>query len=313
MKRGFRTLILIVMVALFAVLLPAVVFAQDTTQGEEGLLFRVNGPVTIASEETIDNVIVIGDNVHVAGTITGTLVVIDGDATITGQVQEDVTVVLGTLDLASTATVANVSVIRGEFVREAGATVTGSITEGNFQISPWEWGVFWAFLWAGSTLFVLTAGLIFAGVGGRQLKQAGDALRRAPGPAVLGVVAAWFLLPMLMFMAFFTLIGAPLSVAYFLFILPVVWFIGYLVAGTQLGRMLLRSRYDEAHPYLPAMLGLIILQVAGLVPVVGGLIAFLAGVAGSGALLVLAWRAWRGPGGELAMPQAQVVTPEPVP
>ncbi len=311
MNRGFRALILIAMIALLAAMIPAAVFAQDTTGGEEGLLFRVNGPVTIGSQETVDNVIVINDNVTVAGTITGTLVVINGDATITGQVLEDVTVVRGTLDLASSATVDNVSVIRGEFARADGATVTGSITEGDYQVNFWDWGIFWAFLWVGSTLVVLTAGVIFAGIGGRQLKQAGDAIRRTPGPALLGVVAGWFLLPILMFMAFFTIIGAPLSIAYFLFVMPIVWFLGYLVAGAQLGRMLLRSRYDEAHPYLPAMLGLIILQLVGIVPVIGGLIAFLAGVAGSGALLVLAWRAWKGPDAELAMPQAQVTTPNP--
>jgi hypothetical protein len=312
MNRRFRTLLLVVMVALLAALIPVVVLAQDTSQGEEGLLFRVNGPVTIGSQETIDNVIVINDNVTVAGTITGTLVVINGDAIITGQVLEEVTVFRGTLDLASSATVDNVSVIRGDFVRADGATVTGSITEGDFQISPWDWGIFWAFLWVGGTLVVLTAGVIFAGIGGRQLKRAGDTLRQAPGPMVLGVVAAWFLLPILMFMALFTVIGVPLSIAYFLFVLPIVWFAGYLVAGTQLGRMILRSRYDEAHPYLPAMLGLLILQLVGIVPVFGGLIAFLAGVAGSGALLVLAWRAWKGPGTELTMPQAEIVTPTPV-
>lgn len=311
MKRGFRTLILIVFIALLAALLPAIVFAQDASQGEEGLLFRVNGPVTIASQEVVDNVIVFGDNVTVDGTITGSLVVINGDATITGQVHEDVTVVRGTLDLASTAVVENVSVIRGEFARDAGATVTGSITEGDFQVSPWDWGVFWAFMWAGGTLVVLTAGVIFAGIGGRQLKQAGDAIQRAPGAMALGVVAAWIAAPILMFMAFFTVIGAPLSISYFLFVLPVFWFLGYLVAGVQLGRTMLRSRYDEAHPYLPALLGLIILQVIGIFPVFGGLIVFIAGVAGSGALLVLGWRAWRGPGAVTTAAEAQFTTPNP--
>lgn len=311
MKRGFRALFLIVIIALLAALIPAAVMAQDAREGEEGLLLRINGPVAIGSQEIVDNVIVFGDNVTVDGTITGSLVVINGDATITGQVHEDVTVVRGTLDLASTAVVENVSVIRGEFARDAGATVTGSITEGDFQVSPWDWGVFWAFMWAGGTLVVLTAGVVFAGIGGRQLKQSGDTLLRFPGAALLGIAGVWILLPILMFMAFFTVIGAPLSIAYFLFALPVFWFLGYLVAGVQLGRTILRSRYDEAHPYLPALLGLIILQIIGIFPVFGGLIVFIAGVAGSGALLVLGWRAWRGPGAELTMPQAQVTTPNP--
>lgn len=311
MERRIRALFLIAIIALLAALIPAAVMAQDTSDGEEGLLLRVNGPVTIGSEEVIDNVIVFDDDVTVEGTITGSLLVINGDAVITGDVQQDTTVIRGTLDLASTANVENVSVIRGEFVRDAGATVGGSITEGDFQVSPWDWGVFWAFMWAGGTLVVLTAGVIFAGIGGRQLKQSGDTLVRSPGAALLGIAGVWMLLPILMFMVFFTVVGAPLSITYFLFALPVFWFLGYLVAGVQLGRTILRSRYDEAHPYLPALLGLIILQLIGIIPVFGGLIAFVAGVAGSGALLVLGWQAWRGPDATVTAPEAQITTPKP--
>lgn len=254
---------------------------------------------------------VIGDNAMIDGTVTGSLFVLNGDATVTGQVEQDIVVVRGTLDLASTATVGDVSVIRGNLVRDTGATVNGSITEGDFQVNFWDWGIFWALLWLGATLVTLVAGLVFAAIGGRQLKAAGDAAIREIGPTLLGAAAAWIILPILMVMLLITLVGIPLSLGYLLFVLPVIWFLGYLVAGTQLGRLILRSRYDEPHPYLSALLGLIILQIVGILPVFGGPITTLAGIVGSGALIVLAWRAWRGSGTEQNALQAQVTTPQP--
>lgn len=213
--------------------------------------------------------------------------------------------------LESNSRVNDVAVARGELERDQGATVTGSINEGDFQVSPWDWGVFWAFIWIGSTLVVLVSGLIFAGVGGRQVKAAGSHMVNDLGPTLLGILTAWIVLPALMFLVFFTLVGIPLSISYFLFALPILWFLGYLVAGTQLGRLIVSSRANDAHPYLPALLGLIILQVIGIIPFLGGLIAFIAGLVGSGALLVLAWQAWRGRGAEPEPAQVQTTSPTP--
>jgi hypothetical protein len=311
MRYRFRILLAVILIALLGAMLPIAALAQDSAQGDDGLLLRINGPVTVAENETIENVVVIGDNATIDGTVTGSLVVINGDAMVSGTVQDDITVFRGTLDLAATARVENVSIIRGEFARDPAASVTGAITEGDFRVNFWDWGVFWAFVWMGTTLTILVAGVIFAAVGSKQLKASGDTITSAPGPALLGVAAAWIAMPILMFMAFFTIIGIPLSVGYFLFVLPIFWFLGYLVAGTQLGRMILRSRYDEAHPYLAAMLGLLLLQIIGIIPFFGGLIAFLAGIIGSGALIVLGWRAWRGPEEAIVAAPEGTTTPRP--
>jgi hypothetical protein len=197
------------------------------------------------------------------------------------------------MNLEPGAQVENVTVFRGELVRDPGAVVGGTINTGDFQFNPWAWGVFSFLMWAGMTLVILISGIIFAGIGGRQLKAAGDAAIEQPGPSFLGVIAAWIVLPVMMFMVVFTLIGIPLGVGYFLFVLPVLWFLGYLVAGTQIGRMILRGRGDEQHPYLAAILGLVILQLLAAFPIPTGIISFLAGIYGSGALIAIAWKAWR--------------------
>jgi cytoskeletal protein CcmA (bactofilin family) len=303
MNRTLRFLLLAT--SLLLALVPVAAFAADGS-GDGDLLLRINGPITVGPDQTYDNVVVISDNATIEGTLTGSLFVIGGDAIITGRVDTDVTVVSGTLTLASTAQVSNVSVIRGTLQRDAGATVTGDITRSNIAIDWWALGIVSAFIWAGVTLAVLLAGAIFAGIAGRSLKTAGDMISRETGPAILAALLIWIALPVAMVMAFFTLVGIPIGLGYFLFVLPVLWFLGYLVTGTLIGRVIVHRTVESERPYLASVIGLLILQVAGLVPWLGGVLGFLAGVIGSGALVLLAWRAWRGP--HAAQPAPPVIT-----
>jgi cytoskeletal protein CcmA (bactofilin family) len=303
MNRTLRFLLLAT--SLLLALVPVAAFAADGS-GDGDLLLRINGPITVGPDQTYDNVVVISDNATIEGTLTGSLFVIGGDAIITGRVDTDVTVVSGTLTLASTSQVSNVSVIRGTLQRDAGATVTGDITRSNIAIDWWALGIVSAFIWAGVTLAVLLAGAIFAGIAGRSLKTAGDMISRETGPAILAALLIWIALPVAMVMAFFTLVGIPIGLGYFLFVLPVLWFLGYLVTGTLIGRVIVHRTVESERPYLASVIGLLILQVAGLVPWLGGVLGFLAGVIGSGALVLLAWRAWRGP--HAAQPAPPVVT-----
>ena len=292
MTRVYR--ILLLTLGMLLALVPAAAFAADGDD-EGDLILRINGPITVAAGDTYDNVVVISDNATVDGTITGSLFVIDGDAVVTGQVADDITVIRGTLTLESTARVNNVSVIRGELVRDAGATVTGEVTRASFSFDWWTFGILSVLVWIGVTLAVVLGGLIFAAVASRQLKAAGDYIQTDIGPALLAVLLAWIAVPMVMIAAIVTIVGAPIGLGYFVFVLPALWFLGYIVAGSMLGRTILHRTVESDRPYLATLLGLLLLQVVGLVPWFGGLVSFVAGVLGSGALLLLAWRAWRGP------------------
>lgn len=305
MTRKLRFLLLTI--GLLLALTPVAAFAADG-DSDGDLLLRINGPITVEQGETYDNVVVIGDNATINGTLTGSLFVIDGDAIITGHVDTDVTVISGTLTLAPTAQVNNVSVIRGTLVRDAGATVTGDVSRSDFAIDWWALGVISAFIWAGVTLAVLLAGVIFAAVAGRQLKTAGDLIGSQTGPTLLAALLGWIVIPMAMVAALFTLVGIPLGLGYFLFILPVLWFLGYLVAGTLLGRAIVHRTIESERPYLAAVVGLLILQLVGLIPWIGGFVGGMAGVVGSGALLLSAWRSWRGP--QVTPAEAMTMTQE---
>jgi len=108
--------------------------------------------------------------------------------------------------------------------------------------------------------------------------------------------------------AIVTIVGAPLGLGVLLGFLPLLAFAGFLVAGIYVGEEILGTRKEPLaqHPYRGALLGIVLLQIIGIVPVVGGLVTAVASLIGFGAILLLAWRIVRGTG-ETTAPQAAPV------
>jgi hypothetical protein len=102
--------------------------------------------------------------------------------------------------------------------------------------------------------------------------------------------------PLLAVVAFLTVIGIPLGIGILVFFLPVMGFLGYLVAGTRVGMWLLglTKREPGERPYAEAGLGVFLLQLLVLVPFAGVVIALIAAALGAGAL---AYQVFRGAGG----------------
>jgi hypothetical protein len=293
-------------------LLPGAARAQDP-DAEGGLLLRVNGDVRVPAGESSDTIIVINGDAIVDGTVTGGVVVINGDATVNGTVDEEVVVINGTAGLGEGARVGgDVSLVRSDLTRAPGAVVEGTVAERS-EFGFGRAGAVFSFLvWLGFTIVVLLAGLLFAAVAGRQLSRAAALLTGSVGGTLLGAVLVWVGIPILAVLAFVTLVGIPLGLALLLFLLPALWFLGYLVAGTRLGGWLLGLLHRPTtadHPYLAALLGLLVLQLLLWIPVLGGLIWVLAGVLGAGALALLAWRAWQGRGMTTPGPETPRVAP----
>jgi hypothetical protein len=299
-----RWRILLALLVLGVVFLPAGVSAQSTGTTDDGdLLLRINAPVHVGAAETVGTVIVISGDVTVDGTIRDSLIVIDGTATVTGRVGGDLTVISGNLVLQPTATAENVFLYRSTLVREAGATITGTLNErSGFSFSLGA-GVLWM-IWAGMSVAVLAGGLLFAVLGNQQLSAAAGVITSRPLETALTTLLTWVALPVVAVLLMVTVIGIPLGLAMFVFLMPALWFLGYLVAGAGLGFAVTRlwSKADyTARPVLPVLVGLIIFQMVGLIPAVGGLVVFLAGLAGGGALVYRSWRILRGTGAPRAV------------
>jgi hypothetical protein len=291
----------VILLAFFAVLLPASAAAQSPGDDEDSALIRINSDALVAEGETIENLVVISADAVIEGTVTGSLVVIDGDATISGTVVDTITVISGDVILLDTATVDHVRSVRGDITRAAGATVTGDVNESDFTGVWAAIGVLSVLLWVGITIAAIVAGIVFAIIGGRQLRAASTLMTGEAVNAIVGTVFLWIGLPILAVLAIITVIGLPLGLGILIILMPVLGFLGYLVAATRIGMILTgaMNRGDTGRPVLAVLIGVLVMQAIILIPIVGGVIVFLASVWGAGAL---AFIAYRGAGGAEVSP-----------
>jgi hypothetical protein len=299
----------ILLLTFIAVLIPASAAAQSpNNDDEESAVILINSNAHIAADETIENLVVISANAVIEGTITGSLVVIDGDATISGRVEDDVTVISGDINLLDTAVVDNVHSVRGDLIRAPGATVTGDVDESDFTGLWAAVGVLSVVLWAGVTIAAIVAGIVFALIGGRQLRAAATLMTGEAVNAIVGTVFLWVGLPILGVLAIITVVGIPLGLGILIFLMPVLGFLGYLVAATRIGSFATgaMNRDDAGRPILAVLIGVLVLQVVLLIPVIGALIVILASIWGAGSL---AFIAYRGAGGHDVVTEAN--TPPP--
>jgi hypothetical protein len=106
-----------------------------------------------------------------------------------------------------------------------------------------------------------------------------------------------------------TVIGAPLAFGIAFGLWPLAAFLGYLVAGIAIGDWIvgrLSPSVTRQRPYLAAVVGLVVLEVVGILPFVSAV----ATLFGYGAVLLLAWRTLRaGPTG----PSTVLPLPAPMP
>lgn len=258
------------------------------------VLLRVGAPAEIAPGQRVGTLVALGADAIVAGTVAQDLVVINGNATVSGEVLGMVTVVGGRLDLAPGARIGgDVSLVQSELTLAPGASIAGQVSRSS--AIAWGWGAGW-FFWLSTSVFIIACGLLFAAVGGRQLAGAASVMHTRPGSSVVSALIVWIGLPALAVLAFVTLVGIPIGLAVMFFALPALWFLGYLVAGTELGALIGRWRGALGradHPYAAAALGLLLLQLVAFIPWFGAVIALLAGLWGAGALVLRSLRVLR--------------------
>lgn len=296
----------------FALLLPATASADDG-KDHDGFTLRITGDVTVAKDETAGAVVVIDGTATIDGTVTESLVVINGTAIINGTVREDVTVISGTLDLRNGAQVNSINLFDSDLIRADGVTVSGAIEQHNgIEVPAGFLAALSIYFWIAMTLTIVVAGLAFAAIGGRQLNDAAHAFVGEPSNTLIGTIAFCVAVPVLAVVAMLTLVGIPLGLAILLVVLPSVWFLGYIVAGAALGRFVLHRNDNAGRPLAATTLGLVLLQLAVIIPVVGAFVAFLAGTWGAGALAFTAYRAAGGKGfGSSHGATAVTTTPSP--
>jgi hypothetical protein len=179
--------------------------------------------------------------------------------------------------------------------RADGAIVRGDIDR---NWGWWGWGaavVLGILFWVGMTIAVLVAGALFALVGGRQLQGASAYMTEKVGRSVLTGVIVLFAIPIVGILLMLTVVGIPAGIGVLFFLGPALLFLGYLVAGSWLGRLVLSRApgEDGTRGVTATLLGLVILQVVFLVPGLGWVVFPIGGIWGTGALVYYAFTASR--------------------
>jgi hypothetical protein len=273
--------------------LPMAALAAPKDSSDNDFLMRIGGDVVIGPGESVKSLVVIDGNATIDGAVRGSVFVINGDVTVNGTVEDQLTVISGSATLTSTSQVGDVTLIRSDYTRAEGSIVTGKVDKrDNFRVAQGVLAAFSILFWIGMTVAVIVAGLIFAAVGGRQLTASARTMTGDAVNTVLGLVFVWVALPVIAGIAVVTLIGLPVGLGVFVFLLPALWFLGLIVAGTRLGLAIVKTsgREEGGHPYLATFTGLLILQFLILLPILGALVVFFAGIWGAGALAVTAFR-----------------------
>jgi hypothetical protein len=277
------------------VLFPASFVAAQDTGDDDSFIFQVNRPVSLAADDRVGSVVIINDDATIDGHVDDALVVVRGTATVNGEVSGDIFVVEGTLNLADGATVDNVTLVRSDLIQAEGATISGNLDEdADYNEIGWGAAIFSIVFWIGMTIAILLASLLVMWLFGRQIRRAAETITTRPLEAGVTGLAACVILPILAIVALVTIIGIPVGLGILLVLIPLIALIGYIVASYWVGEKLGSMMNLRAGPVVLMIIGLVVLQLVGLIPWIGGLLAFLATLMGAGALILYLWRARRG-------------------
>jgi len=147
-------------------------------------------------------------------------------------------------------------------------------------------------LFIGFGLATIAAALLVAAFGARQVRSVESLIVRQPGHVLLAGVAGMVALPLVAMLMMATVIGAPMGLALLFILWPALAVLGWIVAAIWVGDWIvarLRGTTEPDRPYLAAVVGVIVLAFAGVLPFVGAIATLL----GFGALLLAAWRTFR--------------------
>jgi len=313
MKRGFTlrnvgivgAVLVMLMMVLLAAGVPVSHAAAAGTGQEAPTVVKVGQDVLIPAGDVVNGVFAVGGNITVDGTADG-VVAVGGDVTVNGTVNKGVVSVGGDVTATSNASIGSgmkaddtaIVAVGGATHVQSGASVTGKITKVEglswsgvgsaiANHGPWSWTGF-SIIWGiGCLVFLLVAAVIVAAALPRQMTAVKEQVNtRFFASLGWGALTAFVIIPSLVVILVITIIGIlPLIFV----VAPTLFLVGSFglvcVAGVIGERVMAQSGRRE-NLMLVAVIGVLILGVAGLIPVAGDIIMAVAGVAGLGATLL---------------------------
>lgn len=280
--------------ALLASLLSVSVAAQAAPP-DSSLRLRVGGDVEVDAGDREGAVVVIRGNARVVG-VVGALIVTSGVATIDGGRVAELIVIRGHAQLKSGAVVTgDVHLLASSIELDSGSRVEGRIERGVARRYARKAFTVIALIGLGLLAALVVAGVLTALVAPTELVATGDLIRGDTARVVGASALLWLAFPVVALLLVPTLVGLPFGLGYLLFVMPVLGFVGLIVAGTWVGGTLLRQMGDagrQSTPVVAAAVGITILLVAGRLPLLG-IVVTLFVMLGAGAVFLQASRAAR--------------------
>lgn len=271
----------------------------------EPVLVVSGADVTLAADESVNLFIVYNGTARIEGHATSILVV-NGTANLVGGRADHV------VAFQSQVTIDPASIVSGDIrTFESGvtgataSTVTGGVRDFGLDVFlGWRTLGALALLYIAFAVSALVAGVLVAGLAGRQVRAAGALFTKEPAMVIVAAFLGLIALVAIGTIAIVSLVGIPFAIGLLGIVLPGLFVIGYIVTGIWLGELILAQSSPVARerPYLAAIVGLTIVGLVGWVPPIGGLISFV----GFGAVMLLSWRVLRGAPG--ATPYAASAT-----
>jgi len=254
--------------------------------------------VVIDSGQIWENVVVVGGDVTVYGTVENTIVVVGGDVLIASgaQVGNDpsdtaVVVVFGDVQVEQGARVNGYTRDVGSGVRDWLGAGLGEVT-----ITPdyrsWSWGSLAGWIWW--TAFLAIVAVIVTAIAPRQLAFVRERVRHhffsSLGWGALLVIIGIPLVTVLLILTFVGILLLPLWLGV---VVPVISLFGFVAVGAMVGRLIFGKKPEERGPLmLAAVVGVILLSILWWIPIAGSILLFLLGLVGFGATCVAIWD-WR--------------------
>ena len=234
------------------------------------------------------NAYLIGGSIRVNGTVHGGLLATGGNVELNGVVGQDVEISAGALRLGPHAQIGGnlrYRVARDKVQIDPGAKVTGTITALPVSKGPGLFGLLWTF---GGVL----AGVVLVLLLPRFFAEAAAGIQERPIRTVIVGIVVPILTLIAIVVAGVTVLGLPLALITLLAFL----FFGALSevpVAVWLGERIMHSRtpLGRQSTIVNFFIGALILLVLGVVPVLGGIVTFVASCVGFGALLLAAWAA----------------------
>lgn len=250
---------------------------------------QIEAPAHVAG-----NLTVTAGRVELLGTVDGSVGAAGGHVRIDGRIGGDVDVAAGSIELGPNARIDGSLRYRSSepLQRDPTAQVTGTIERLGAESAeeaherPMRWiGTAFAVLW---TIGLALLAAIAVAVAPRASAAVSQALHRQPGFALLLGFIVLVCTPIAAVLAFVTVIGIPLgllALLVYLMLLPVAWIVAAVSIGDWFVTRLPSSEADAVmRRVVAAVLAVVLLAFLARVPWVGGWIAFVALMAGLGAL-----------------------------